>query len=113
MNSMKQTGIKKGKTSKNPKTINESIHVVIDGKTKSLAQETLENLGLDMSTAIRIYLKKIISERAIPFEISEDPFYSKPNLDFLKKSIKEAKEGKTRRMTLEQLESLSVDSDED
>ena len=113
MNSMKQTGAKKNRTLKNTKIVNESIHVIIDGKTKSLAQETLANLGLDMSTAIRIYLKKIISERAIPFEISEDPFYSKSNLDFLKESVKEAEEGKTHKMSLEQLNSLGADSDED
>ena len=58
-------------------------------------------------------LKKIISESAIPFEISEDPFYSKSNLSFLKESVKEAKEGKTHKMSLEQLNSLGADSDED
>ena len=98
-NSMKQTVVKKtgvkkreGKRTLAKKAIKESIHVAIDGETKQLAQEILNVVGMDMSTAIRIYLKKIISEKAIPFEISMDPFYSKSNLEFLDKSITFKKE---------------------
>lgn len=89
----------------------ESIHVLIDKKTKKEVQETLEMLGLDLSSAIRIYFKKIISEKAIPFEISADPFYSESNMKFLSESIKELEEGKTKRMTIEELRNIEVDNE--
>ena len=41
-------------------------------------------MGLSMSTAITIYLKKLDNERRIPFEVSADPFYSENNINYLK-----------------------------
>ena len=38
-------------------------------KTKKAAQRILETLGLDLSTAINIYLIQIIEKKGIPFEI--------------------------------------------
>ena len=118
-NSMKQTAVKKtgvkkreGKRTLVKKAIKESIHVAIDGETKHLAQEILNVVGMDMSTAIRIYLRKVIDEQGIPFEVSTDSFYSKSNLEFLDKSIKEVNEGKTHIMSLEELENMGID-DED
>lgn len=39
-------------------------------------------MGLSMSTAITIYLKKLGNERRIPFEVSADPFYSENNINY-------------------------------
>ncbi len=44
-----------------PQTLRKEVDVVLD------------SVGLDMSTAIRVYLKKIVSTRSIPFAlVSED-----------------------------------------
>ena len=50
-------------------TLTSQINVVVDTKTKNEAASILEDLGLSMSTAINIYLKQIIKNHGIPFEI--------------------------------------------
>lgn len=46
------------------------INVNTDAETKEQVQKLLHEMGLDMTTAINIYLKRIILEKGIPFEIS-------------------------------------------
>ncbi len=46
-----------------------TIQVRTKEKTKKAAQRILESLGLDLSTAINIYLVQIIEKKGIPFEI--------------------------------------------
>ncbi len=51
-------------------------------------------MGLSMSTAITIYLKKLGNERRIPFEVSADPFYSENNINYLKTLVNDIIEEK-------------------
>ncbi len=46
-----------------------STNISIDADVKKQAQELFAALGLDLSTAINIYLKKAISEQGIPFDV--------------------------------------------
>ena len=48
-----------------------NINVRTDSELKIKAQSVLSDLGLDMSTAINIYLNQIVYQSAIPFEISK------------------------------------------
>jgi DNA-damage-inducible protein J len=41
----------------------------IDPKTKKDAAEVIETMGLTVSDAIRLFLKRVASEGAIPFEL--------------------------------------------
>ncbi len=52
-------------------TVNTSIK--IDEETKKEAQKLFKNLGLNLSTAINIFLKQAIREKGIPFYISSLP----------------------------------------
>lgn len=63
------------------------ISLRVDDEVKRKAEEACEEMGLSLSAAINIYLKKLGRERRIPFEVSADPFYSEENLSRLKKSI--------------------------
>lgn len=49
-----------------------STNISIDADTKKKAQELLADLGLDLSTAINIFLKQMVRENAIPFPIQRD-----------------------------------------
>ena len=49
---------------------NAKINVCVDEETKKHVESLLDEMGLNMTTAINIYLKKIVKERCIPFEIS-------------------------------------------
>ena len=63
------------------------ISLRIDDDVKKSAEQACADIGLSMSTAITIYLKKLGREKRIPFELSVDPFYSEENMARLRKSI--------------------------
>ncbi|MBI1813114.1 type II toxin-antitoxin system RelB/DinJ family antitoxin [Candidatus Peregrinibacteria bacterium] len=46
-----------------------TIQVRTNEKTKKAAQRVLANLGLDLSSAINIYLVQIVQKNGIPFQI--------------------------------------------
>jgi DNA-damage-inducible protein J len=48
-----------------------NINIRTDGELKAKAQSVLADLGLDMSTAINVFLTQIVYRKAIPFEISK------------------------------------------
>ena len=54
------------------------------------------NVGLSTSTAINLFVKAVLWENRIPFEItqSEDAFFSETNLAYVKKSVQELRNGK-------------------
>lgn len=56
-----------------PRTVTPSkvkVTFRVDKGLKEQVECILTNLGLDMSTAINIFLRKVVAERGIPFQIS-------------------------------------------
>lgn len=49
-----------------------STNISIDADVKKQAVELFADLGMDLSTAINIYLKKAISEQGIPFDVTRE-----------------------------------------
>ena len=45
------------------------LHVRVDEDTKARATATLAAMGLSMSDAVRLFLRRVIADQAIPFEI--------------------------------------------
>lgn len=70
------------------------ISVRIDDDVKRQAEKTLADIGLSMSTAINVFLKKIARESRIPFELSADPFYSESNMEYLRQIVRDINSGK-------------------
>ena len=66
----------------------------IDDEVKRRAELACEALGMNMTTAINIYLVKLGNEMRIPFEVSVDPFYSLENQKVLDRSIRQLREGR-------------------
>lgn len=66
----------------------------IDEEIKRNAESVLDDLGLTMSAAITVFLKKVGREHRIPFEVSADPFYSESNIRYLERKKREIDEGK-------------------
>jgi len=50
------------------------LNVNLDPILKEETGKVLESLGLDFTTAINIYFKKVVDTHAIPFEISKKHF---------------------------------------
>jgi DNA-damage-inducible protein J len=47
-----------------------NINVRTDGELKAKAQKVLNRLGMDMSTAINIYLVQIVEKGGIPMDLT-------------------------------------------
>ncbi len=69
------------------------VNFRIDQDLKEQMEQVCEELGLTMTTAFKIFMKKTVREKRIPFEVSEDPFYSKTNQKYLEKIIKNIENG--------------------
>ena len=48
-----------------------TMTIKTDSELETKAKSVFADLGLDMSTAINIYLKQVVYKEAIPFEISK------------------------------------------
>ncbi len=64
-----------------------NLNIRIDSNLKKDAEDLFKRLGLNMSSAINVFLTQSVREQAIPFEIHED----RPNKKLLK-ALKEAEE---------------------
>lgn len=82
------------------------ISLRVDDEVKRSAERTLDSIGLSMSTAINIFLKTVVRENRIPFELSADPFYSKENRAELERRVADVRSG---RSTLKEHELIEVE----
>lgn len=71
------------------------INLRIDDDVKRNAEKTLNEIGLSMSTAINIFLKTVVRENRIPFELSADPFYSSSNIEEIERRVADIRSGKS------------------
>ena len=69
-----------------------------------MAERALDDMGLTLSGAITIFLKKVSRERRIPFEVSADPFYSDSNIRYLEQKIADYKAGRLQFVEHELIE---------
>ncbi len=71
--------------------MNSLISVRIDPKTKKSAQKTLEELGLDLSAGITLFLEQVIETESIPFTIATKRGHTLRHWKLYKKEIAWAK----------------------
>ncbi len=72
-----------------------STNIKIDPDVKEQAQILFKSMGMNLSTAVNIFLKQAIREQSIPFRIG-DPFYSPANISYLEKVTKEIDSGNAK-----------------
>jgi len=72
------------------------VNIRIDDSLKERADFLLDELGLNMTTAINIFVRQVVRQGRIPFDITihTDPFYSDSNMHALRQSIADADAGK-------------------
>lgn len=81
------------------------VQIRVDEDLKNEATDIFERLGLDLPTAIRIFLKKSVEERGIPFDmkVSSEKKNLKQADKLLKKANKEAKKNGIQDMSLDEI----------
>ena len=80
-----------------------TLQIRVDSKLRREADELFANAGLDMSSAVRLFLRQSVIRRRLPFEvISEkpDPFWSEENQRVLAESIRSFERGEAERHEL-------------
>jgi len=70
---------------------NEQIQIRIDSKTKNEAKKVLDSLGMDMSSAIKIFFHQVINAKNFPCELRGENGFTLRNAEILRESIISAK----------------------
>ena len=73
-----------------------TITARVDENDKRIFSELCSSLGLNVSSAINLFIKAVLKEKHIPLMTVPDPFYSPENQAYIMKSVKELREGKGR-----------------
>lgn len=64
------------------------INFRVDEKLKTDAEAVLAEMGLNMSSALNIFLQQMVNKRALPFKVEAlDPFYSRANQELLEERL--------------------------
>ena len=65
-----------------------SINFRVDEELKSKAEIILSEMGLNMSSALNIFLQQMVNKRALPFVVeAADPFFSKSNQNLIENRL--------------------------
>lgn len=64
-----------------------TITIRIDESLKKESSEIFDQLGMDMTTAIRIFLKQSVMNRGLPFELKLSPQLNDAEFYHLAKSV--------------------------
>lgn len=51
----------------------QTLEVTLDPVLKKQALKVLDGLGLDLESAVRVFLKKVVATHSIPFALAEEP----------------------------------------
>jgi len=85
-----------------------NINISIDEDLKEKAEYLFSEFGMNMSTAFTIFVKTVIRQGKIPFEISiVDDFYNPYNQEFLRKTIANKDHNEPVIKSIEELESMT------
>lgn len=71
-----------------------NVNFKLDPDTKKSFEEVCSEMGLSVSAALTVFVKKVSREKRIPFEINLDPFYSESNIRHLESIVRDIKSGK-------------------
>lgn len=86
-----------------------SISIRMDEDLKKEAEVLFGELGMNMSTAVNIFIRQSLRQGGIPFEITmqNDPFYNPANIKRLQESIQQMNQGKTVSKKIGDLEQFA------
>lgn len=71
-----------------------NIQVRVEDNLRIQAQAVANSMGMDLPSAVRIFLTQMVRENGLPFRPMADPFYSAQNQAHLAKVIEDMNNGK-------------------
>lgn len=73
-----------------------NLSVRIDENDKKSFEIFCSETGMNVSVAINMFIKTVLREKKLPFEIKVDPFYSESNIKYLEKIVADINSGKAK-----------------
>ena len=64
-----------------------------DPDIKMCFEQICEEIGLSVNAALNIFVKRVVRDRRIPFELSADQFFCESNMRHLVRSAEAARAG--------------------
>ena len=71
-----------------------TLSVRLNTEDKKGFEEFCKQAGMNVSVAVNMFVKTVIREQKLPFEVRTDPFYSADNMARLEKSVRQLRDGK-------------------
>lgn len=71
-----------------------NLEVRIDDELIKQSSIVLGQMGLDLTTAVRMYLKEIVRTNRLPFDPTADPFDNTANIAHLEKALEDVRHGR-------------------
>lgn len=81
----------------------DTIQIRIDAKTKKAARETLNELGIDMSSAVKLFLTNVVNRKGIPLDLRTENGFTLAQEDALIAETELAKKSSRRFATVDAL----------
>lgn len=80
-----------------------NLQIRLDDTLKDQAQAVVQEMGLDLSGAIRIFLAQVVKENGLPFRPTNEPFYSAKDQEALRRSAAQIETGQIVTKSLDEL----------
>lgn len=85
------------------KTPDSTIQIRIDAKTKREARKTLGALGLDMSSAVKLFLRNVVITQSIPLNLRTENGFTIAQEQEMLRDLADAKKNGKRYDNLDEL----------
>lgn len=82
------------------------IQVRVDAQQKKNAQKILKDLGLDLSTAIRMFIVQIDKTKGLPIDVRDEAGFRPHKAVEMRQASREAREGKAYTSVKELMKDL-------
>ena len=80
-----------------------TIQVRIDEKTKKKAKKVFKDMGLDISTGIKVYLNRVVKDNGIPFVVRTENGYTPEQEQEMIKEVQWAKKHAKRYISVDEI----------
>jgi len=64
-----------------------TLNVRIDDDVKKAFEAFCCEVGMNVSVAVNMFVKTVVREQRLPFEVSTNPFYSEVNMERIRRGV--------------------------
>ena len=71
-----------------------TLSAKVDSNNKKEFEQFCEDTGMNVSVCINMFVKEVLRNHKLPFEVASDPFYSREHVEMLERRVADAKAGR-------------------